>query len=329
MTKCLGCGAALQNQNIDDIGYTTNLDNKLCMRCFKIKNYNEYKKVNKSNEDYKTILKNIAKTNDLVVLVVDIFDIPVSLKEIRQIIKNDLLLVVNKRDLLPISINPEKIRNYFDKFNIDYKDILVVSSKNNLNFDQLFELINKYKTSKYVYLVGFTNAGKSSIINKLIYNYSDNKSDIIVSNMPSTTIDTIEINLNDNLRLIDTPGLLNEKSIINKIDDKELKHIIPKNSINPRIYQIKKTQTIYVDDYAIIEIDSVNNLIFYFSNDIDIKRKYNKTNDNLNYQKIVLDVKEDNDIVLVGLGFIKVKKSAKIKVYTRSDLSVYVRDSLI
>lgn len=329
MTKCLGCGALLQNNNIDGIGYTNNINNKLCMRCFKIKNYNEYKKVNKTNEDYRKILKNIAKTNDLVVLVVDIFDIPANLEEIRKIIKNDLLLVVNKRDILPVSINPEKINNYFSKLNLNYKDLVIVSSKNNLNFDQLFNTINTYKISKNVYIVGFTNAGKSSIINKLIYNYSNNKSDIMVSNMPSTTIDVIEIELNDNLKLIDTPGLLNEESIINKIDGIELKHIIPKSRIKPRIYQIKKSQAIYVEDYAIINITSENDLIFYFANDIKIERKYNQIGDIKDFQRKILDVKADNDIVLVGLGFIKIKKSGKINIYTRKDLSTYVRNSLI
>ena len=42
MNKCTGCGAVLQNIDTTKEGYVVNLDNKLCERCFRIKNYNEY-----------------------------------------------------------------------------------------------------------------------------------------------------------------------------------------------------------------------------------------------------------------------------------------------
>ena len=32
MIKCQGCGIELQNANINEVGYTDNLDNKLCTR---------------------------------------------------------------------------------------------------------------------------------------------------------------------------------------------------------------------------------------------------------------------------------------------------------
>ena len=59
-----------------------------------------------------------------------------------------------------------------NKLNI--KEKIVISSNKNYNFDALYELINKYKKSENVYVVGYTNAGKSTMINKIIYNYSDN-----------------------------------------------------------------------------------------------------------------------------------------------------------
>ena len=41
MNKCIGCGALL-NTNKDEEGYTSNIDNNLCERCFRIRNYNDY-----------------------------------------------------------------------------------------------------------------------------------------------------------------------------------------------------------------------------------------------------------------------------------------------
>ena len=60
-----------------------------------------------------------------------------------------------------------------------------------------------------------TNSGKSTLINKLIKNYTDKQLEVTTSLYPSTTLNKIEINL-DNLKIIDTPGLLNEGSILNK-----------------------------------------------------------------------------------------------------------------
>ena len=330
MTKCLGCGATLQNKNINDVGYVTNLDNDLCTRCFRIKNYNEYKIVDADNSNYIKILEGVNKTNDLVLLVIDIFDVPTKLSEIRNIIKNDIILVINKRDILPSSIYDANIINYFKKFNLHELDIVLVSSKKNTNLDELYSLIKKYQNSLNVYVVGYTNAGKSSLINKLIYNYADNrKSSITVSNMPSTTIDTIEVKLDDNLVLMDTPGLLNENSIINKIDGKELKHIIPTSTIKPRVYQIKCPQHIFLEDYLRIDLNSNNDIVFYVANNLNIERTYKETDKLSNKRKITLQVKENNDIVLVGLGFIKVKKSALVTLYVSNNIEISLRDSMI
>ena len=330
MTKCLGCGATLQNKNINDVGYVTNLDNDLCTRCFRIKNYNEYKIVDADNSNYLKILEGVNKTNDLVLLVIDIFDVPTKLSEIRNIIKNDIILVINKRDILPSSIYDVNIINYFKKFNLHELDIVLVSSKKNTNLDELYSLIKKYQNSLNVYVVGYTNAGKSSLINKLIYNYADNqKSSITVSNMPSTTIDTIEVKLDDNLVLMDTPGLLNENSIINKIDGKELKHIIPTSTIKPRVYQIKCPQHIFLEDYLRIDLNSNNDIVFYVANNLNIERLFKETDKLSDKKKITLQVGENNDIVLIGLGFIKVKKGALITLYVSNNIEISLRDSMI
>ena len=80
--KCLGCGVELQDENITKEGYTTSVDNDICQRCFRLKNYGEYQTVTKSNEEYETILKEIGKTKDLVMYVVDILNIEDDLKQI-------------------------------------------------------------------------------------------------------------------------------------------------------------------------------------------------------------------------------------------------------
>jgi len=329
MSKCIGCGVKLQTINNETLGYTTNLDNKLCERCFRIRNYNDYKFVIKDNNDYINILKDINKTNDLVVLVVDLFNISKYLNDISKYIDNDVLLVLTKRDILPKSCYDEKFKEYFKNYNLNILDTVVVSSNKNYNLDKLYEKINNYKTSDKVYVVGFTNSGKSTLINKIIYNYSNSDMVITTSNLPSTTIDSITVKVNDDLTLIDTPGLLDDGDIINFIDSKTLKKIIPNKEIKPITYQIKEKQTILIDELVRVDLIEKNNMTIYMSNNLNIKRIYKTTEELKNLKKHELDIYSDNYVVVQGLGFIKFTHKSKIVLYTKENVSVYVRKNLI
>ncbi len=109
---CSGCGVKLQDDNILELGFTTSLDNDMCMRCFRLKNYGEYESVSSSMVNYESIIAGINKTNDLVLYVVDILNLPNNLQDIREMVTNDCILVLNKRDLLPLSVKEEKIIEY-------------------------------------------------------------------------------------------------------------------------------------------------------------------------------------------------------------------------
>lgn len=328
MNKCTGCGALLQDVYGDKEGYTSNLNNKLCERCFRIKNYNDYKFIVKDNDDFIKILKSINNTNDLIILVVDLFNFNNKIIDIKKYVNNDVLLVLTKRDLLPRSTYDEKLINYFKSLDLNIKDIVLISSTKNINFDELYDKINTYKKSKNVYVVGYTNAGKSSMINKLLYNYSSNKSDITTSMLPSTTINNIEIDLNDNLTIIDTPGLLDNGDIINYIDTKLLKRIVPNKEIKPITYQVRSKQSIIIEDILLINCIENTNLTFYISNNLNIDRKY-KTIFDEKLKAHNVNVANGEDIVIQGLCFIKVSIPTNITICTLDGVSVYTRKSLI
>ena len=327
MNKCIGCGANLQNEFKEKTGYTRNLDSKYCERCFRIKNYNDYKLVDKTNEDYIPILENISKTDSLVILVVDLFNISKDLELISKYLNNKVLLVLTKRDILPLSVYDKNINEYFNNYKLNVIDKVIISSKNNYNFDLLYSKIKKYKTDN-VYVIGFTNAGKSSMINKLIYNYSDKESNITTSFLPSTTLNTIEIELED-FKLIDTPGLLDEGNIIDYVEVNRLKKIIPSNEIKPKTYQIKTKQSIIIEDLLRVDVDNNNSLTFYVSNNLEFLRIYKESDKLTNLKKHIINVDDDNDIVINGLGFIKVVKKTQIIIYTLDNVDVYTRKSLI
>ena len=329
MNKCIGCGSILQD--IDELGegYTRNINNELCERCFRIKNYSDYKLISKDNNDFIDILSNIGKKDDLVVLVVDIFNIPKNLDYISKYINNNILLVLTKRDILPLSVYDVNLINYFNRYKLNIVDTVIISSMKNYNFDLLLDKINQYKNSSNVYVVGFTNAGKSTMINKILYNYTDKRPVITTSMLPSTTIDSIEIEISDDLTLIDTPGLLDEKNIIDCIDIKTMKKMVPTKEIKPKTYQIKAKQSLFIDDLVRIDTEDDNSLTFYISNLFEIERVFKDTDKLKNLVKHELDVSDNSDIVINGLGFIKVVHASKIIVYTLSNVDVYVREALI
>ncbi|MCI9110530.1 MAG: GTPase RsgA [Bacilli bacterium] len=325
MTKCVGCGAILQDVDVSKEGYTRNLDNELCERCFKIRHYNEYKFVDKSNDYYLDIIKRIEKTNDLVVLVTDFLNTS-SLNDLD--IKNPILLVLAKRDLIPRHLDENKLLNSI-KTDLDIVDKVIVGSKNNYNLDLLFSKINKYKTSKNVYVAGYTNAGKSTLINKLVKNYGENDTTITTSILPSTTLDLIDVKINDDLIIVDTPGLLDEGSIILNSEGDLLNKILPKREIKPSVIQVKVDQTILVSDVFRIDVTKGTNLIFYISNDLKLERLYKETARLRELFMTEFDVKAGSDIVIKGLGFIKSTSDCNVKIYIDKNVNVSVRTSII
>lgn len=335
--KCTGCGAYLQSTDKDKLGYIREdkIDTaSLCERCFKITNYGEFKRVISNSNEYIEIYKNINKTNDLVLYLVDIFNINSSLEMINKYIDNNIILVITKYDIIPKSVKENKIISKIKEYNFNKNiiDIVIVSAKTNYNIDKLFNKIKEYKTSNNIYIVGNTNAGKSTLINKILFNYSDNNIKLTTSILPNTTININEIKITDNLTIIDTPGFIEKDNISNFVSPKELKKIMPNKEIRPITYQIEEGKTLYVDPYMRIEYvnGEKNSFTFYISNDIIINRINTITNNrgkNLVCHEI--DINAGEDVVVNGLCFIKITKNAKIKLYVLEEVGIYKRKSLI
>lgn len=329
--KCTGCGVTLQTENVEKEGYIrTSVYNtsELCERCFKIRNYGTYQKLLKDNAEFLPILENIGKKEDLVVLVVDLFNIPKEIYTLGKYLKNKVLLVFTKRDVLPLSVYDEKLIKYGKKIPLNIVDVMVISSFKNYNFDELYHKILTYKTSKNVYVVGYTNAGKSTMINKLIYNYYDKCREVTTSMLPSTTLNTIEIELED-LTLIDTPGLLDSGNIIDFVDIKTLKKIIPKKEIRPITYQVKQEQTIFIEDLVRIDTYDVGSITLYMSNSLKVERTFKKIDKLKEFKVHHVEVAQNEDIVISGLGFIKCVSPGEYDIYTYDAIKVFTRPNLI
>ena len=142
---CKGCGVRLQDNNVLLEGYTNDISKDLCKRCFRLKNYGEYEVVTKSNDEYIKIIEDVGKTKSLVLYVVDLISLPNHLESIKQYLKNNkVILVLNKKDMLPLSVTDKKILDYIDSnFEDVFIDKIIISANKNYNLDRLMKLIKK------------------------------------------------------------------------------------------------------------------------------------------------------------------------------------------
>ena len=321
--KCTGCGVILQTADINKEGYVDNIEKEVCERCFKLKNYGQYKEVTLDNKTYKEILSSIPQ-NSLVVYLTSLLNINLDyLKDFKNVI-----IVLTKKDLLPKSVKDYKLINYISNITNNYLDIEIISSIKNYNLDSLISKIKKYSNNEEVYFVGMTNSGKSTLINKLIKNYSDKSIEVTTSMYPSTTLNKIELNIDD-LKIIDTPGLLSSGSILNSLSLKEIKKITPKKEIKPRSYQLKGKGSLVIDNYIRIDYYTDNNIAIYLANNINITKMSHDNPKLKETNKYSFDLESDKDIVIEDLCFIKFTKECKIDIYSSHKINIYERNNLI
>ena len=227
-------------------------------------------------------------------------------------IKRNKYLVINKCDLIPNSINKDKYINWVKStYNIDSK-ILLVSAQKRYNLN---ELNNKLSESKNNYLCGFTNSGKSTIINELC-TLNNKSSNILSSLMPNTTLDVIKIKLDEGKYVFDTPGFISN-------DDFD-ETTYPKTYLKPVTIQTKPNDVVTINNQIYIKCDeNSNSLTFYMSEKLKIKKVYDT---NIEFDK-KLDINENSELFISSYGFINIKNKSSIMI-NNIDNYIEVRKSM-
>jgi len=323
--KCVGCGIELQSKNIGGVGYVhfEHYDkSSLCVRCFRLNNYNDYKMLESpiNNED---ILEVINEKSKLTFFMCDFLNINEEVMETFKKITTKKYFVINKFDMIPKSIKKNSIVKCLElEYRLEEK-VIFTSSKNNYGITSIVNTMDLDKVSS-AYLVGYTNAGKSSLINRINLKYNQTRGKITTSILPNTTLDFIKIKL-DELSIIDSPGFVLSTSFCN---DELLKVINPKKEIKPRTHQVKDKSSIIIEDILRLESNDINSWTFYLSDEIGLDKVYDK-NERLKSEN-VLDVtlKENSDLVFKGLGFVNIKNACTIRVYGKLSNIIEVRGSV-
>jgi 30S ribosome assembly GTPase len=329
--KCIGCGAKFQSINIKKIGYVNkDLINPIyCERCFKIKNYGRIDTILEPFE-YEKIIYDIDHDKEAgVIFLIDILNITSDSIKYLKYFSNNIFVVLTKRDILPKSVKDNKIISYFKNncFNVD--NIMCISSNKKYNIDKFLDKLHTLNLKKY-YCVGATNSGKSTFINALLGSKGLNQN-IVTSSVPNTTCDYINLNI-DGINIIDTPGYITESSIYNFLKLDDIEKIIPKKEIKVKTIQIKSGYSCIID--KILRIDYVegglNSFSFYMNNNLKYEKVKLEKNDKLKVlPKVNLKIEGNEDIVINGLGFIKIVKESKVVVYTLDEKMISKRKKMI
>ncbi|MDU4696654.1 MAG: ribosome biogenesis GTPase YqeH [Paenibacillus sp.] len=258
--RCSGCGVALQTQDSSKPGFipeqALTKEPVICQRCFRIKNYNESSSVTVEQDEFLRLLSQIGGKEALVIHIVDLFDFQGSvISGLQRFVGNNpVLLAVNKTDLLPKVTNWNKVRNWVQKeakdMGLKIEDVVLCSAKQNSGFDRLLEAVAARRGDRDVYVVGATNVGKSTLINRLIRDYSDLEQELTVSRYPGTTLDMVHIPLDDGRAIIDTPGIMYPSRYSELVAPADLGVIMPDKALKPAVYQLNEGQTLFFGGFG-------------------------------------------------------------------------------
>ena len=219
---------------------------------------------------------------------------------------------------------------------------------------EVLAAIEDHREGKDVYIVGCTNVGKSTFINRILKEVTGEGDVITTSYFPGTTLDIIEIPLSDGKSLVDTPGIINHHQMAHFIDKRDLKVITPKKEIKPKEFQLNEEKTLFFGGLARFDYVKGGRRSFscHFSSELNIHRTKLEKADELyrnhvgemltpprqedidSFPELVkqsLTIKEGKtDIVFSGLGWVTVHEpGAIVAAYVPKGVHVLLRKALI
>ena len=193
-----------------------NVNPIICQRCFSLKQYNTALNISLSSDDYLRYLGHLRDKKALILLMVDVSDFPGSVfPDLHTLISpnSQVVIVANKVDLIPKDI-PNDFWRYLHKMLVreckklsvgdrDIARVYFVSAKTGMGVSDLADdIIESWGNRGDVYLLGCTNAGKSTLFNRLLVymcgvkpgelNRDDGKNTFVpmatISQWPGTTL---------------------------------------------------------------------------------------------------------------------------------------------
>ncbi|GJD08009.1 Uncharacterized protein YqeH [Galdieria sulphuraria] len=379
--KCVGCGAKLQTDNPNTIGYVPPFklaENHrfVCQRCYYMVHrtlVEDQLKIgateDSTNKDilhslklFEQRLENICSKRCIIVYMVDIFDFDGSFVSRLPFItgNNPVILIVNKIDLLPKDINIGRLyvwlknqceargltkihRIHFVSCTKDYR-----MGETKADIIRLVQYLNAD-----VYVVGCTNVGKSTFINRLLSNTVEKKTGQELLNylglkQGQFSLTELKRAFKDKkdpqLTTSCFPGIIQPHQITHLLTSEEIKMVLPKKRVRVVSFRLMEGKCIHFGGLARLEMLQGKPFFFtvFMSNEVKVHpsttakaeellethvggllqppiswRKYKELG-NFKAKEFEVDgvgwLQSSHDIVISGLGWVAVTGCGRLKV---------------
>jgi 30S ribosome assembly GTPase len=373
--RCYSCGAVLQNDNPDKDGYIsdaalleTPLDRVLfCDKCYHEVDYSHIQSEPSLDPDFLTMMRDAAASDALIVYVVDLINFETSFNSIlSSIIKNNpILILANKRDLLPAEAKDEDLKEYVaHRFRvaslpIKAEQVILTSLASAFDCGPLAQKIEAERRRHDVYIIGAAGCGKSLFFTSFLRSFSNISGRAIVTSVyPGTTLRIMQVPLDNNSYLYDTPGTSISNSTLSRLEASISKDLMVGGPYKSRKMSLEVGSGFFIGGLAFVELtkgeNKKENLQVYFPNTVSLKkfssldkaegdfekgilkRVFTPTSALLRNVKdmdvidIVVDETGSRDIGISGLGWFSfIGNKQSFRLYVPRGVSIYTSRSKI
>lgn len=337
--NCQGCGALLQNKDINKIGYVVNLEHEICRRCFRLKHYGDVTVIHKDEVIFKDLLQELKQVNGSLVLLIDLLNYDTRILDMMENHFKDrqIVLVITKSDLLPSTLSREKIKRMVNisltDRKIDHVAVAVTSLKSKPSIENLKRMLSRVRGD--LIFIGMVNAGKSSLINAI----TDSNA-LTVSSFPHTTLKINQVEY-EGRTLYDTPGF-KFQGYLEKLSLKAANQYAVLKPIKAKTFQVSDPQTYIIAPFIILTLTPSEPLsvTFYLSETcpfhrsgkraLDYIQKHHPEMTALNSEIRYNKINETTDVVFSGIGWMSIKgKAESIIIQTDLKSEITLRKALL
>lgn len=288
--RCYNCGAILQSEDEGKEGYIAPelLDGGdelvlFCADCWSRQRYNFAPREPNVPADYLSMLEDAQASDSLIVYVIDLFSFESSFSPsvTRQIEGLNVLVIANKRDLLPAESSDEWLKEYvahrfrMARLQVKSSDVVLTSLTSTYDLSDISKEIERRRRRHDVYVIGAVGAGKTQLIYSFLRGYSNLSNRNVASvNYPGTKLRVMQIPLDGSTGLFDTPGIPTDNSVLGFLSSEDARKAYPDRAVKKRSVSLSCGESVGVGGVCLLELHKgeKQTLDCYFSQNIDLKR---------------------------------------------------------
>lgn len=333
--KCQGCGALMQTEKEETVGYALELTHEYCQACYRLLHYGVA-----DNHFHPEDLPSL-NSDSLIVMVSSVLhlDLLFSYPVYRYQSNAKYVYLINQIDLLPNSTNLDlMLKNLLiraKKLRIPFVDIILMSAKNKIDIENFKGYLQSCK-NRDIYLLGVQNSGKTTLFNAL-----SSQSKALAFKKAGLTQEALSATF-DKQTIWDMPGLYQEGYLHHILPYETYKSLIPSKVISPKIYQLKSEQTLFIEGLIAVTVMSDSTAVFYGSNSVKIHKTNSKKvkgliEDKEQQFKIFAEKYEEKSyripigkqqITFADMGFMHLKGPTNIKVLYPKGMHISVTEAI-